>query len=1461
MHRNFYLNPIHPTLAAIWMAAALVGCGSDGRMAGFDGVDVTLPAPDPIPLSGGRACFVESECAAGTFCFQQRCVFECVSDADCEGGNTCDGRGRCAAGAPDASSPTGASTASLIGAQPKAIDTVVPGVGIGNLARTRYEIMPGDTSIDIVIEATEPVADGEIGYTIERFDSVTNAIDADARLHRATGTTTFKIPVATGNANPSSATPGNVRVELHTGIGAFTVSLIPRASTSGLYAGTVRMDELAGAALPIDMEVVTDPPGASLATATDAWLLLPVRDDTLFSPHETQTFGPDAVAARLSFDAFTQRWVATYEHQFALEADGSFGGIPAGGIRRTLRAEIEIVDRRLIGRLSDRWSGLFDERSAAGVRSPGDVVFQGDLDLPRVGEGRTLSELPTPAALPAPTPGPRDLPSLAACDDAGINLGSIPLVDVDGTSYSCGSITNTSEFIASVDREEQMGCAIAVAEDALAGDTIARQVTSFIAGTAGESFSDFMEACAAGTNGTCVPDNQVLCGRQLLGRAYAELDLASPTAVQVVASYRAANREASLGPQLAAFHVDTQTRLDWLQNQSFPAVVTSEVRGHNESLLNQWQTDVLDVHMGVLSQQFSNASLAVLGRNSDDVEVQDARALMLLELAQGWRASADALSLAASRWSDLYQDVTLRRERATYVSGRLFDLYVMSGVMAELNRLAGAGFASAGLAGGFTQVAAELQELSQPFSSLVFARDAEVVVSTSLDPLMSNDTVLSSRRAAAMGDLERAATSVTSTLGDLQRDLVDEATLRGRLQTQSGELYAELVELCGLPQGCSQGDRADPNCRPRVEAGACGFAISRTTGEVVDVIAQQPSEANAAVLAYLEALQNVEVARAELEAQDDSIERYRQVTDNFARSIARWDARRMQTDAEAGALLDAAQERRQGALAELAQFIEDGVAIRAAAAEERNAWLANWDTYEDQVTGDVDTLLRSSRTATTAAGLQITADTFLIGSDALFGGAGANPTGPQIGLAVAGAVTAGIGAGFNIAAGVTQVHADNLEREVERNALARDFAMSRMDFEIDLQTALREDELATLEGDLEALATENEFRDGILETLVDQLEGSLADELAAERDLAELDDRRAELFDREVQLGALRERVAQAELTVLQRLQNYNQVLQRADLLDARLNALETQESEINQLLGSPAVVFGWANRLSQAESRLERAKGAMMEWLVALEYLAVRPFMDQRVQILLASNTYQLEEIATELDRLQASCGGALNTTEVSVSVRQDLLNLERGIVDEVTMETLSPEQRFRSILEEAVVPIDKRVRYTTDSNIGDVVSRGEVLAVTFDIDLTDFANLAASCNAKISSVAIELVGEGLGDARPTVSLLYDGSSSVRSCQPNIGSIVDAIGRTATTFGPITTFRAVGRSVSPVAGINAPGSRNETLRGLPLASQYTLLIDPTLGENGDIDWDALDDVILHIEFVSQDVFPVGQCE
>ena len=138
--------------------------------------------------------------------------------------------------------------------------------------------------------------------------------------------------------------------------------------------------------------------------------------------------------------------------------------------------------------MSDRWSGLFDERSGSGVRSAGDVVFQGEIDLERAGPGRGFADLPAAASLPTPAPAPREAAPLVACET--VDLGATPDIEVAGVTYGCSGFTDVASFEASMDSEARMACAIAVAENSLAGDTVARQLNAFIRGAVGGSFAE-----------------------------------------------------------------------------------------------------------------------------------------------------------------------------------------------------------------------------------------------------------------------------------------------------------------------------------------------------------------------------------------------------------------------------------------------------------------------------------------------------------------------------------------------------------------------------------------------------------------------------------------------------------------------------------------------------------------------------------------------------------------------------------------------------------------------------------------------------------------------------------------------------------------------------------------------------------------------------------------------------------
>jgi hypothetical protein len=326
--------------------------------------------------------------------------------------------------------------------------------------------------------------------------------------------------------------------------------------------------------------------------------------------------------------------------------------------------------------------------------------------------------------------------------------------------------------------------------------------------------------------------------------------------------------------------------------------------------------------------------------------------------------------------------------------------------------------------------------------------------------------------------------------------------------------------------------------------------------------------------------------------------------------------------------------------------------------------------------------------------------------------------------------------------------------------------------------------------------------------------------------------------------------------------------VQRAQLIEGRYRNSVARSRDLSNLLGSPDVLFSSANRIALAESRLERARRAMDDWLTGLEYYAVRPFVSQRLALLLARNPGQLEAIANELSRLQLVCGGPVTTESVDLSLRDDLLSTGFSTLDADTGATVSGPARLRALLARAETPASRAVRYSDRSSVGERLDAGNIWAASFDIDVEGFANLGLTCNAKLSSVAVQIVGEdgdiGPGQSQPVVTMIYGGAGSVRSCQPGIDDYVSQFGPGATAFGPISAFRTPGRSISPVAGIGDYGpelSWSSTLEGLPFASNYTVLIDLNHPSNAEFDWEQLEDVRLRLSYTYQDVFPQGQCE
>lgn len=1461
-------RPKLPNLLSCLMLAGTMtfvgGCGDASQETAE-----MLPAPvaaetAPITLASLNGCAIDPDCAAGRYCFQGQCAYECDEGTACHNGGVCSDRGRC----------------ELMQGRSGDVDGLAEraqelsnSLSVRHPPETVFEISQGQSQVTFSLALNAPVPADGLLYRIERTDDP----GAEAQLGRTSGgESTAEIKIPTGIANPEIDGSDLVMLKIFTELGNYKVALTPQFPVGGSYVGAATLSTFGSTGLPIEFQIVTEPDDVSLDEADKAWMLLPVGSSYLFSPLVSADDSIEYVARELVYDDFVEKWVAKFQFAFDLTDSPIVAAADTTQVRRSLRFQLETLGSDgIVGEFADTWNGVYEARSTRGVTSLQDIKFEGSVSANRFTGGPSFKDIEVVEYFDA-SPNLLAPPPIDACESTNFDLAPLDQGDGEDAAAACADISSQADF-QTADPEAQALCAVAVTRDALSGETTGGMIRAFLDGSQpggnNQSFAEFMEDCAAGTNGTCRPKPEVLCARQLVAHAYRNQPGDSALMTELVAEYDEVTREAYLGQELGAFGTDAALRLEWLKTSDYPAVIASAVKSLNEQLLTDWKEKVLDVHMQVLQGQFDSSGLAVLSREVLGEDAADLREQVLTDMTQSWRGTMDALTLATQRWHTLLQGDAERAAKREYVSARVVDLYLAAGVLKNLNLTADAGYLSARLAGGFSELVRELGKLSLPFDKLIYARDAEVVVNTSVDPSSGNDMLLGARKEDAIMENNRAHQSVLEVLERAQAEALDESQLRDRMGNEINDLRDNLVEICGMPVGCTpSGFRNDPNCSVRVHAGQCGFNVDKITNKISTFGpgTQSVSEAGRSLLAVVEAAGNIGIADEELRALVQRTDLEHTELEVFAQEITRWNQMRQDGVTQLKTNVTERQNLRNQTVKTVFQNIEARATLREVDIQESEQTFAHWDRIRvNGIHHDMRKMISASLAREGAEQLRNMAEATGDYAEAVAEGLpssvgmSTDPSGPArlaIRMGAAGSVLT-----MNTAALVLDSTAMALEIARESEALLREAELERLAEESELGDAISADELETLKE--EALKAEklSEKELSRLKEVIEVAQAYREAELTHRRDLDDFRQRRLKLRQKLTAIAGLDLRVQQARLQYEQAVAVYLGDVQRAELQDAKLQDLLRQRDHVNQLVGSPAVIFGRANQLDQAELRLERAKDKLMDWLVALEYYAVRPFMDQRMSILLARNTYQLEKIAEELKRLERNCGGPTNAVSSVLSVKRDLLGLTQSIVDPVTGETLTPDARFREILGRGYVPVDKRVRYSTDETIGSLMSRDpSILSATFFVDLSDFANLELTCNAKVATLGVNLVGE-VGDARPTVSVLYDGTSKLRSCQPGIDDYVSLFGPDTTNYGKITHLRTMGRSTSPVASINgftADSTQiSETLGGLPLASQYTLLINTQAGENRTIDWSKLEDIEFKLTYSYQDIFPVGQCD
>ncbi|MFT6400222.1 MAG: hypothetical protein ACJAYU_004992, partial [Bradymonadia bacterium] len=1088
------------------------------------------------------------------------------------------------------------------------------------------------------IELNQSLGSQDATYRIRRSDTEEGA-DIVRRIPGG-DSPTVQITIPVGAADPNSTEAQRVALDLVTSFGTVSVALIPERQLVGMYAGTAYMPAL-NARLQIEMAVLEDGEGGYL-------LAMPVGPEQTFAPHEQ--FNEDTWSVR-ALRPSGDGWRVTFDNEFVLPDDSIFAPVMEatgnGQIGRAIVMEFEFDDGRIVGEISDRWVGLSETFNASGAPIPNDAVLEGVIDLDRSAEIYDYDG-PTAAGEDAPA-NPRDLPrpDLSICASSAAAITTICAVDT--------GISGLADF-ADATPADAAACALAIAAAALnpvdGPPSTGARIAAFLGGegdTGDQSFEDFMGACARGEDGLCEPSDLTLCARQLSASVLRDTGEEPELLAQLASAYHETTREALLGKQLAAFYNDDATRLSWLQNAELPPV--AQLANTVENLLNEWQADVLSVHFEVVSGYLDMPGISVLGFSPDDDAATALRRDLLMDIAQGWRGAMDALTTATIRWNDLFQDDATREDRSDWVTTRTRDLYLTAAVLSPMNREADAGYLNAGFGAGFSTLARVARQLALPFNQLVYARDAEVAVATSVNPLEDNDTLLSGLEEAANEAIEDAATAITEVLEVVQAEALSETQLGDRMDNEITDLRSDLVLMCGLPSGCSESDLEDPTCDISAIAGVCGFQRALGDRECEGGQLPFPARYNGAAGDTAEPIgicrfssedASVSEAGQALISLLSSSEARRQAFNDVRAAESLHELRLAEGDAMANTVEEIAVRREEVAAAydealvqmvassdATTQAIIDNYELRrgryATQISEGRASAAQWASWrENGIDGDmhrVRSITAFERLADTSASAQAFAYDMSQGMADSFPssvGVATDPSGP-LRFAV---LAAGAGAQFGMRAveqGLRGV-ADTMDNALEERRARLEARITQdMDFH-DLDPVELERDLAALERDLEL---------AVGDTIAADSARLLSEQASAEASVyAQYEMARAALAGQQIKtreglaaIASLNTEAIRAELNVAQRLNEYLLVVQRASLLDAKYDQLVAQRSDILAIIGSPASFFGRANRLLQAENRLDRAKSSLMDWLVALEYFAVRPFINERVQILLARN------------------------------------------------------------------------------------------------------------------------------------------------------------------------------------------------------------------------------------------------
>lgn len=1493
-----------------------------------------------------QSCQTDADCVDGVYCLDGRCVFDCTSDADCRTSELCENRGRCVdrSLADKTSGPTVQDMVSIS-------DSLAEGfVHSFDIYETPPFIIVSEDSGEVEIPyLMNTGSSGEV-YTFRMETRTCESRTGSCRDFAAGRTVGLKSGRASVSTQYSGLSNDRDSMEVRlVGHGAdLRTTIIRGKGMQGRYEGTVAIRQFAGAKLPITFDLLLEPEGATLETASRVqWVLAP-GIGPLDAP--VAQF-PDGFRVELGSRLIAGQKTWSGVAQYSTRLEGTSLGKPRlfentghDSVIRSIRVELKADERLVMGELSDRYTGLVNISNEDGqlnritVSASGPIAISDILPLNEEFKPPTervnLSELPDVDLLPW------------ACQDAMREVGAaswaglcVPASNDDIDMSSCAQIINVNDF-AGAPVEIQRACVSSLMECV---DTKSSVRSSFTkswdddlngSSTAPHSFGEILEGCRSAyacDNDACVKNEicAVPIATECVRDAAAYTIFHHPherlSAASLMDRFLDLSAELSFGAQLAAYSEDAELRLAWLKAQLAEDFSARSVREAAERNMNAWTTRVLGPVQMSMQRLLDVQTTSVLASTNGELD-RAALTAWLVDALSIWSKTVQDVSALTRVWSYALDSESARAERYEYQQALLSDFYVSAIIMSELLDRTDSSALKPMLA-GLSGLGTANAELLTSFETRVFSRDAELFEDRSLTQVQGSELphALANMQQHASHSVDQAKLLIDRVIADSRNEKLSDIEVKGRFETELSNSFNEIVEMCGNPNRCNYQSYRDGRCRVGTDSESCGVlnpladpvdsgalahrarlqvqAALEDLGIAENAIVAQARREEIAWQEYQSLTTSLELANAirmmGFVATKASVERLKS---EYERAVERARAEAQSTIEIQESLLVAASKAQA---ARLQIKLEEGdlseesfrqmQAFRVANEERQKKYIRQ---FEESSYATLNTTLSDMRRA---QGLR---DDAAYQGVVLAHGQGAlnalSSTLPRsmtdVGAAARGALSYAAVELSNMERTLrvrAEAEAARINRTVEEHRALEslrlemvrlnDVALPELEdvrrveearhaFQMSLQNlGIQEFEIFS---HLELTREEYALRQ-LRAQQISRIEDADFQRRMATIDLndrerrAEQEAEEARIRD-EAQLNAalnvvhreatssvgLELNAERARLAVIQSLADLQSVLNRAKTSEERFQLVSAQYAELDSLRKSPSAFFVRSNEIRRAEQALQRAREGIIDLIVAAEYFAVRPFIQERILANTSFSIDQMMRLNLVLDSRIRNCGGRRSGAIETLSTVRDILKINGPVRDDASGRLLTEKDQFQLYLSRRELNGSDKLLQVLERHGIDIQNNiRRYYIIDVPITVANFSVLEKGCGGRLASMRFDLIGDvrGRSGARPQIEVVTAEASDMSTCHLDVPALVEPF-RHMTNFGKITTFNGPIQIGPAQATINGGFDDNyyELPAGRPVAGRYLFIIDREANGNRDVDWSKLEDIAVEIRFSYQ---------